>query len=264
MNSKSNNEFNDQDIARVFETHDVEVPEALDQAILRAAKQSGAASKEAETTTAYRRKTWPMHGFAIAATVMLSIAIAPLLIQSPDATPTAIQVDAESSVAAPSMSVTSASVVESQEVVSGGNASADAALAFAESPQEITEISSAKSPQARSEASRTENKQELSKASSAESTQALSQTSIAESTRALSDTSRTVAKSLASSSNATTYNPDIPDSWIDAIKTLARANQIELAQTEFKKFRERYPDFQQDFRLDEFLRSLDGPETNSD
>jgi len=264
MNSKSNNEFNDQDIARVFEAHEVEVPAALDQAILRAAKQSGAASKETESTTVYRRKTWPMHGFAIAATVMLSIAIVPLLIQSPDSNPSAIQVDTESTVAAPSVSVTSASVVESQEAVSGGNASADAALAFAESPQEISEISSAKSPQALSEASRVENTQELSKASSAQSTQALSQTSIAESTQALSDTSRTVAKSLASTSEASAYNPDKPDTWIDAIKTFARTNQIELAQTEFKKFRERYPDFQQDFKLDEFLRSLDDPKTNSD
>jgi len=91
MTSRSSNEFNDQDIARVFEAHDVDVPADLDDLVLRAARQNGPAKNPSNNPInnqqAYRRNNWYMHGFAIAATVMLSIAIAPLLLQSPDTTP---------------------------------------------------------------------------------------------------------------------------------------------------------------------------------
>ena len=60
------------------------------------------------------------------------------------------------------------------------------------------------------------------------------------------------------------YDPDKPDSWLDSIKRLAIENKPELAREEFGKFRARYPDYQVDFRLDEFLQTLKTPEQATD
>ena len=85
MNSRASNDMNDEDIARVFDAHSVDVPAALDDKILKAARHSGAIPTNTEVTPSYPRKNWLVPGFAIAATVMLTVAIAPLLFQSPDA-----------------------------------------------------------------------------------------------------------------------------------------------------------------------------------
>ena len=85
MNTRDSNDMNDEDIARVFDAHDVDVPAALDDKILKAARHSDVIPTDTEVTPTDPRKNWLIPGFAIAATVMLSVAIAPLLFQSPDA-----------------------------------------------------------------------------------------------------------------------------------------------------------------------------------
>ena len=73
-----------------------------------------------------------------------------------------------------------------------------------------------------------------------------------------------IISGLSAANRSPSYDPDKPDSWLDTIKRLAIEGKPELARDEFDKFRARYPDYQVDFRLDEFLQALETPEQATD
>lgn len=294
MTSRSSNGMNDDDITRVFDAHDVDVPKALDDKILKAARQSGASSSSTAGTHAYRRNNWFVHGFAIAATVMLTIAIAPMLLQSPDTNHVSTAADADvTSVASSAVDVAPSTDAKSIITAASNTETEEAALADV-----TTELASVVEADERSEAAFADRLAEDSaddradvvaearsaakasvelealavRKSSTQARESVTQQSISggsasADTAELLDVDRVRAPSIGTvvvTDKRVQYDPDKPDTWLEAIKTLASENKTERAREEFDKFRVRYPGYQVDFRLDEFLQSLKTQEQATD
>jgi|GEM_PF-3613653 len=298
MNSRASNDMNDEDIARVFDAHSVDVPAALDDKILKAARHSGAIPTATEVTPAYPRKNWLVSGFAIAATVMLTVAIAPLLVQSPDAGRLAKPGDSDIAAMAPSTVDAEASpavdVATSTETLQSRTAAISEevqAIERADTNSPVTsnivlaetsnETSTVRSKEAIAETGATANAR-ISVASAAQRKSAQAPgTQVPEAVVQQSisggSASADAAQLLKSDENlglsisgmtaadrSPSYDPDKPDTWLDTIKRLAIEDKPELARDEFDKFRARYPDYEVDFRLDEFLQTLETPEQATD
>ena len=301
MNTRDSNDMNDEDIARVFEAHDVDVPVALDDKILKSARHSDAIPTNTEVTPRNPRKNWLVPGFAIAATVMLSVAIAPLLFQSPDAERiakpgdsdiTAMAPPAVNSVASPAIdtvaspadevatltetlrSRTAAISEEAQATeLADINTTATSEIVVAETSNEASKLRSkeafaetrAAATARISVASATQNK-------SVQTPEAIDQQSISGGSASadaaqllgVDENQELSISDLTAANRFPSYDPDKPDTWLDTIKRLAIDNKPELAREEFDKFRARYPDYQVDFRLDEFLQTLKTPEQATD
>ena len=292
MNSRASNDMNDEDIARVFDAHSVDVPAALDDKILKAARHSGAIPTNTEVTPSYPRKNWLVPGFAIAATVMLTVAIAPLLFQSPDAERlsnpddsniAAMAPSAVDAVASPAVDVATsnetmqsrtAAISEEAQAIEGAdtNSPVTSNIVVAEASNETSAV---RSKEAIAETGATANAR-ISVASAAQKKSAQApevvQPSISGGSASAdpaqlltSDENLGLSISGVSAANRSpSYDPDKPDSWLDTIKRLAIEDKPELARDEFDKFRARYPDYQVDFRLDEFLQTLKTPEQATD
>ena len=292
MNSRASNDMNDEDIARVFDAHSVDVPAALDDKILKAARHSGAIPTNTEVTPSYPRKNWLVPGFAIAATVMLTVAIAPLLFQSPDAERlsnpddsniAAMAPSAVDAVASPAVDVATsnetmqsrtAAISEEAQAIEGAdtNSPVTSNIVVAEASNETSAV---RSKEAIAETGATANAR-ISVASAAQKKSAQApevvQPSISGGSASAdpaqlltSDENLGLSISGVSAANRSpSYDPDKPDSWLDTIKRLAIEDKPELARDEFDKFRARYPDYQVDFRLDEFLQTLETPEQATD
>ena len=292
MNSRASNDMNDEDIARVFDAHSVDVPAALDDKILKAARHSGAIPTNTEVTPSYPRKNWLVPGFAIAATVMLTVAIAPLLFQSPDAERlsnpddsniAAMAPSAVDAVASPAVDVATsnetmqsrtAAISEEAQAIEGAdtNSPVTSNIVVAEASNETSAV---RSKGAIAETGATANAR-ISVASAAQKKSAQAPEAVQPSISggsASADPAQLltsdenlgrIISGLSAANRSPSYDPDKPDSWLDTIKRLAIEDKPELARDEFDKFRARYPDYEVDFRLDEFLQTLETPEQATD
>ena len=298
MNSRASNDMNDEDIARVFDAHSVDVPAALDDKILKAARHSGAIPTNTEVTPSYPRKNWLVPGFAIAATVMLTVAIAPLLFQSPDAERlsnpddsniAAMAPSAVDAVASPAVDVATsnetmqsrtAAISEEAQAIEGAdtNSPVTSNIVVAEASNETSAV---RSKEAIAETGATANarisvasaaRKKSAQAPGTQAPEAVVQQSIsggsasADAAQLLTSDENLgrIISGLTAANRSPSYDPDKPDSWLDTIKRLAIEDKPELARDEFDKFRARYPDYQVDFRLDEFLQTLETPEQATD
>ena len=299
MNTRDSNDMNDEDIARVFDAHDVDVPAALDDKILKAARHSDAIPTDTEVTPRNPRKNWLVPGFAIAATVMLSVAIAPLLFQSPDAERiakpgdsdiTAMAPPAVNAVASPAIDTVASPADEvatlTETLRSRTAAIREEAIERADTNSPVTsDISVA---EASNETSAVRSKEAIAKKGaaanarisvasaaqkkSAQAPEAVMQQSISGGSASadaaqlleVDENQELSISDLTAANRFPSYDPDKPDTWLDTIKRLAIDNKPELAREEFDKFRARYPDYQVDFRLDEFLQTLKTPEQATD
>ena len=292
MNSRASNDMNDEDIARVFDAHSVDVPAALDDKILKAARHSGAIPTNTEVTPSYPRKNWLVPGFAIAATVMLTVAIAPLLFQSPDAERlsnpddsniAAMAPSAVDAVASPAVDVATsnetmqsrtAAISEEAQAIEGAdtNSPVTSNIVVAEASNETSAV---RSKGAIAETGATANAR-ISVASAAQKKSAQAPEAVQPSISggsASADPAQLltsdenlgrIISGVSAANRSPSYDPDKPDSWLDTIKRLAIEDKPELARDEFDKFRARYPDYEVDFRLDEFLQTLETPEQATD
>ena len=292
MNSRASNDMNDEDIARVFDAHSVDVPAALDDKILKAARHSGAIPTNTEVTPSYPRKNWLVPGFAIAATVMLTVAIAPLLFQSPDAERlsnpddsniAAMAPSAVDAVASPAVDVATsnetmqsrtAAISEEAQAIEGAdtNSPVTSNIVVAEASNETSAV---RSKEAIAETGATANAR-ISVASAAQKKSAQAPEAVqpsisggsasADAAQLLTSDENLgrIISGLTAANRSPSYDPDKPDSWLDTIKRLAIEDKPELARDEFDKFRARYPDYEVDFRLDEFLQTLETPEQATD
>ena len=300
MNTRDSNDMNDEDIARVFEAHDVDVPAALDDKILKAARHSDAIPTDTEVTPRNPRKNWLVPGFAIAATVMLSVAIAPLLFQSPDAERIAKPGDSDiaalappaaDAVASPAIDTAASPAVD----VATSNETLQSRTAAISEEAQVTELADINTnatseivvAETSNETSKLRNKEAIAEthaaANARTSIQSAARKNRAQAPEAVQPSvsggsaSADAAQLLKSDENlglsisgvtaangSPSYDPDKPDTWLDTIKRLAIEDKPELARDEFDKFRARYPDYQVDFRIDEFLQTLETPEQATD
>jgi len=293
MNSRASNDMNDEDIARVFDAHSVDVPAALDDKILKAARHSGAIPTNTEVTPSYPRKNWLVPGFAIAATVMLTVAIAPLLFQSPDAERlsnpddsniAAMAPSAVDAVASPAVDVATsnetmqsrtAAISEEAQAIEGAdtNSPVTSNIAVAEASNETSAVRSKEAIAKKGAAANARiSVASAAQKKSAQAPEAVMQQSISGGSASadaaqlleVDENQELSISDLTAANRFPSYDPDKPDTWLDTIKRLAIENKPELAREEFDKFRARYPDYQVDFRLDEFLQTLKTPEQATD
>ncbi len=281
MKSRASNDMNDEDIARVFDAHDVDVPAALDDRILKAARQSGTASADTNETSRYPRKNWLVPTFAIAATVMLTVAIAPLLIQSPDAGHLSTSGESDVAVMAPpaddavvsNETTRSSTAAISEEVqateLADINTTARPEIVLAEQSSErteetVAETSSAARARISAKSAARKNSAQASEAVVQQSISGGSASADASALQEIDQFRGQTINGMAAAIKSLSYDPDKPDTWLDAIRRLASENKPKMAREEFDKFRARYPDYQVDFRLDEFLQTPETQEQATD
>lgn len=110
--------LNDDDLAQVFDAQNVHIPEGIaatifEQAGLNAAKVHTAQVQTADEAYPRTRTSWLTHAFAIAATVVLTIILAPALMREPVNSEEAVSAAQVSSFAADDASIAEDEVAES-------------------------------------------------------------------------------------------------------------------------------------------------------
>ncbi|MFK7855340.1 MAG: hypothetical protein AB8B79_14550 [Granulosicoccus sp.] len=247
--NRPSKEPNDQDIAALFEAQAIEPPESLDNAVLAAAKESVAESSGQmrvpkakpldKTTHVKTTHRW----FALAATVVVGVSVAPLLLKSP-----------ESSLDAPLASV-SEEPLESAEVLTdispleqsadNGGAAGDRLLEESESVSN-TSSSLATSTRNRAIQERVEldagSDDDIANASQAAPSSAAAPAGLV--------STLTSSKKAFSDLSPNEYRAQ-PETWKNEIITLESTGDYKKASIEYALFRIQFPDFEPDFKLRE-------------
>ncbi len=207
---KTTPDAEDQDLTRLFDAQQEQVPEALDKLILTAAKEAVA---EPAVTGQKRRGTAIKSWFAVAATLLLGITLTPLLLQAPESA-----LDRTASTGSTLKAVeSSVSMTAESSLHVPQNSESDAADSIA-----------------RDEASRSISRSLLPAIQAPSGTAVMTSNALARQKRVI---------------EAEEYRRS-PMSWVGQIRTLIKEKQLARARTEYELFRKSYPKFAPDFAPD--------------
>lgn len=255
-------EPDDQDIAALFEAQSTEPPESLDKVVLAAAKDSVAEpSKQVSAPTAQPLGQSKHRWFALAATIVVGVSVAPLLLKSP-----------ESSLDAPLISSSEKSLETAEDIADtssfeqsadNGGAAGDRLLEKSESVS-ITNESLATSARnsviqqsveldlSTDEEISTAPQDALSSATSPDALSSAAAPDALSSTTALTGVVSTLTSLKKSSSD---LQPSVyrsqAETWKNEILRLESIGDYKKASIEYDLFRIRFPDFEPDFKLRE-------------
>lgn len=236
-------EPDDHDIAALFDAQPLSLPEELDATILAAAKKvitESPSTAESKFTIKPLSKT-TNRWFALAATVVVGVSVAPLLLKSPESS-----LNAPSVVSSVATSSAPAEVIAEKEIAGpapliasddngddNGGAAGDLLLeereSLAVSDESVTADVTAKTIQ--------------SSTARIASPAASSATSLAASSALMSESDRTLEK---------TANYDYrntPDAWVKEILRLESTGNNKQASVEYELFRDKHPDVEPEFKL---------------
>jgi hypothetical protein len=234
-------EPDDRDIAALFDAQPVSVPDELDNAILSAATQAITESSpipdESKPTIKPLSKT-SNRWFALAATVVVGISVAPMLLKSP-----------ESSLDAPSTAPVEMAPVEIMaEPVSiiasddNGGAAGDLLPEVSESlpisHESVAAEVNVEALRARSESEAFSNEQVM-KTKQSRTAKTASTTA---STALISDSERALKK------NGNYDYRNTANAWVKEILRLESAGNVKEASAEYALFRDNHPDFNPEFK----------------
>ena len=234
--NRPDKEPNDHDIAALFDEQTVSVPDELDATILASAKQAvsetlpAPESKPAIKLLSKTTNRW----FALAATVVVGISVAPVLLKSP-----------ESSLDAPTTAPIELIAESAPLIVSddNGGAAGDLLLQANDSAPVV------KNSALITASNQTMRKKAESEAYSDEEAIRITQShkktnaSPAASTALFTDAERALLKSATKNYRNTTI------SWINEIMQLESKGKLKEAAAEYALFREKYPDVKPHFKL---------------
>lgn len=234
--------LNDDDLAQVFNAQNVHIPEGIEATIFEQARLKAAQAHTAPTHTAQAhtaddafpltRTSWLTHAFAIAATVVLTIIIAPALMREP---------------------------VDPEETVSAAQVSSFAADDASMAKDEVAESAASPAQMTTSSRELKENEKTLEnnaeKPMNAETNKARPAVTVIDSLQS-ADTHAKSDSAASSTASIPAYR-ETAEQWINEIKIMIIDGDSEKAREEYTLLEKQFPKDAMNFNPDFEARAID-------